>query len=51
VGVRSHGESIWKCIAFFDEDLVAYTSTCRVEIDPLFFCETFYVAVFLEVLI
>jgi hypothetical protein len=51
VGVRSHGESIGKCIAFFDEDLVAYAATCGVEIDALFFCKAFDVAVFLEILV
>ena len=30
---------------------MAYSSSCRIEIYPLLFCESFYIGVFLEILL
>jgi hypothetical protein len=51
MGVRGDGQGVGEGVTFFDEDLMAYSATGGIKVYALFFCETFYIAIFLDVLL
>ena len=51
MGVGRDRQGVGECVAFFDEDLMAYATTGGIKVYALFSGETFYIAVFLEVLL